>query len=359
MSVRKPKRSVLLALAVFCLLPMAAEVASAQDWKGRGRISGTVKTADGEPIKDANVHIYYKGNEGEGPNVLTTNKRGKWSYMGLTSGAYTVVVEAAGYVGVESQIRVNEYSPPPPPLDVKMRTTDSRPSEEGDRLMALVTKGNELMVAKQYPEARAAFEEVLTAIEDDAQKRPLLVAVAGTYLEEGQTALARERFLGLIETSEDPAEKVGLLQNVARSYYVEKNVDQSVATLEQALALAPDDPDSTRLIVDILLAAGREKDAEPYMARLPEGEKIDPNALLNLGIGAYNDGDMDTALEKFNKVLAAYPDNADAHYYLGLVHMGKMKNDLALASFGKMLELQPDHANAAEARQFMDYLKTQ
>ena len=65
--------------------------------------------------------------------------------------------------------------------------------------------------------------------------------------------------------------------------------------------------------------------------------------------------DKDKA-EKFQKVIASYPDNANAFYYLGLVQMGQEKNAEAIASFQKVLELEPGHANAAEVQQFLDYL---
>lgn len=345
--------------ALLTLLACLVSPAVAQDWKGRGRLQGKVTDTAGEPIKNATVHIYYRGQEGVGPKPVEANKKGRWAYMGLTSGPYTLVVEAEGFVTAETQTTLNEYSTAPPaPIEVELRALDTTPSAESDRLMGLVDSGNRLLQEGKFTEARAAFEEVLAVVEDEAQKRPLLVAVAGTYLQDGQTEEARTRYAALIASTEDPAEKVALLQNVARSYYMDEDIDKSVETLEQALVIVPDDTDTVRRIVDTLLAAGREQDAEPYMNKLPEGEKIDPNALLNLGIGAYNSGDMDAALEKFNKVVQSYPDNADAFYYLGLVHMGKEQNAQAIESFSKMLELQPEHPGAGEAKQFLDYLKS-
>lgn len=344
----------LLALTLSLVAP-----AMAQDWKGRGRLTGKVKNTAGEPIKDAQIHIFYRGQEGIGPKPVKTNKKGRWAYMGLTSGPYTLVVEAEGFVSAETQTNLNEYATAPPtPIEVELRPAEASPSEESDRLMGLVNQGNLLLQEGKFVEARVAFEEVLAAIEEDAQKRPLLIAVAGTYLEEGNTEEARTRFASLIASTEDPAQKVSLMQSVARSYYMDENIDKSVETLEQALVIVPDDPGTVRRIVDTLLAAGREQDAEPYMDKLPEGEKIDPNALLNLGIGAYNSGDMEAALEKFQKVVQSYPDNADAFYYLGLVHMGKEENAKAIESFDKMLSLQPEHPSAGEAQQFLDYLKS-
>ena len=354
----QPRKSLLVLglTLVLCLLPAVG--ALAQDWKGRGRIQGKVVDEAGEPIQGATVKIIF-GDRG-GPDPFETKKNGRWAYMGLTSGSFTVQIEAEGFVGAEGQIRVNEYTPSAnKPLEITLRKDGVAAAKaEGDRLMVVLSEGNQLLLDGQFADARSRFEEVRAEVKDDKQKRQLDRAIAGTYLEEGNTAEARSRLEALIADEEDPQVRAEDLRTIARSHYKDENVDQSVAALEKALAAVPEDPGTLRLIVDILLASGRETEAEPYMARLPQGEKIDPNALLNLGISAYNGGDMDKALEKFQKVVESYPDNASAHYYLGLTFMGKMENAKAKEHLDKMLALEPEHPNAAEAKQFLEYLAT-
>ena len=352
---RNPLLVLSLAL-VLGLLPAAG--ALAQDWKGRGRIQGKVVDEAGEPIQGATIKIVF-GDRG-GPEPFETKKNGRWAYMGLTSGSFTVQIEAEGYVGAEGQIRVNEYTPSAnKPLETTLRKDAVAAAKaEGDRLMVVLSEGNQLLLDGQYADARARFEEVRAEVKDDKQKRQLDRAIAGTYLEEGKTAEARTRLEALMAAEEDPQLRAEDLRTIARSHYKDENVDQSVAALEKALVEVPEDPGTLRLIVDILLASGRETEAEPYMARLPQGEKIDPNALLNLGIAAYNGGDMDKALDKFQKVVDAYPDNASAHYYLGLTFMGKMENSKAKEHLDTLLALEPEHPNAAEAKQFLEYLAT-
>lgn len=344
------------------LVALAAAPLLAQDWKGRGRISGEVSDPNGDPISKAQVTILFRGQEGVGPTGIETNRKGRWSYLGLSTAPYTLVIAAEGYVPAEIDVKVNEYpTSPPPPVKTTLRSLESAAGAsngEAERLMLVLTQGNELMQAGNYPEARIKFEEVLAAVEDPAQRWSLERAVAGTYLEEGNTAEARARLESVLLGAPSPAEQVQVLQSIARSHYMDEDVDQSVQALERALAIEPDNVGSLRLIVDILVASGREVEAEPYMARLPAGEKIDPDALLNLGITAYNAGDIDSAQEKFEAVVDAYPDNANAQYYLGLVLMGKVQNAEAIAAFEKMLALDPEHPNAAEAEQFLDYLKS-
>lgn len=352
-------RYLCIAMLLVATLGAAVAPAFAQDWKGRGRVRGTVVDKDGNAIKDARVSLSLNDQEGNGPEAIVTDKRGRWAYMGLSSGPYLVVVEADGFQSIETNTRVNEYaSSATKPIDVSLRKlTDRETGAEQNRLMSWVEEGNRLLTEGKYAEARAKFEAVKAEVKDAEQKASFDLSIAGTYLEEGDTAQARRLLEGLLASAE-PAEQVGILQMMARSYYVDENIDQSVGTLEKALALQPDDATSLRLIVDILVSAGREQDAEPYMQRLPEGEKVDADALLNLGISAYNDGDYDAALDKFNTVVESYPDNASAYYYLGLVYLGKEDTTAALSNFEKMLALEPEHPNAAEAQQFLEYLST-
>ncbi|MEM8931176.1 MAG: tetratricopeptide repeat protein [Acidobacteriota bacterium] len=336
----------------------------AQDWKGRGRVRGKVVNQAGDPVENAKITIQFRGQEGEGPEALATDDEGRWAYMGLSSAPYTIIVEAEGYAPSQGEVRVNEYSPMGTrPVEVTLRELSAQEtgSGEGDRLNQLINEANALMSSGKYAESRARYEEVLAEVGDDEKLVPQLEnAIAMTQLHGGQPAEARATFEKILATvpAENAGRQVELLNLISQSHYMQDSVDASVQSLERALAVAPDDLTTIRRLVDILVAAGREGDAEPYMARLPAGEKVDPNAMLNLGISAYNGGEMDTALEKFQAVIADYPDNANAHYYLGLVYLNKQMNPEALSAFEKMLALEPEHPNAGEAQQFAEYLKT-
>ena len=334
---------------------------SAQDWKGRGRARGSVKDMDGKPIAGATITLMFKGEKGAGP-TLKTDKKGQWSYIGLITGNFSVEVDAEGYAGASGNINVNEYDAAAHgPFDVKLRQADtglSNKSGEGDRLMQVLSSGNAKLQAKDFAGARAAFQEVLAAVKDAKQQYSLKVAIAGTWLDEGKGPEARAAFEELLPMAEDVPTQTGYLQRIARAYYIENNIDASVATLEKALALHPEgDLTTLRLIIDILVASGREQQAEPYMAKLPAGEKVDANALLNLGITAYNAGDMETAFVKFEAVLKDYPENPDAWYNLGRAQLGRGKIADAKAALEKFLQLAPNHAQAEDAKQFLSYLK--
>lgn len=357
-----PRRRYWKLIPLAALLLLAASLASAQDWKGRGRARGSVRDGDGKPLPGATVTLLYKGQAGAGPKI-TTDKKGNWGYIGLITGDFTVVAEAAGYVPIEGQIRIVEYdSSATQPLDLVLRKADDTGvgggnADEANRLMAVLNAGNEKLKNKQYAAARADYQAVLAEVEDPKQQAQLKAAIGDTYLGESKGPEARAVFTELLAVTEDPATKAAYRQRIARGYYLEGKVDESVKVLDEALAADPADLVSLRLIIDILVSTGREAQAEPYMARLPQGEKVDADALLNLGITAYNGGDMDTALEKFNRVLKDYPENPDAWYYLGLAELGKGRNAEAKTALEKFLAIAPSHKSAADAKQFLEYLK--
>ncbi len=336
-----------------------AAAAPAQDWKGRGRLQGEVINPDKEPIVGARITLLLNGEAGRGPESFVTNNKGRWSFTGLAGGDWTVRIEAPGYRISEGTLPVIEYGggPGKPVVTTLNPDVDAARKAQADRLMSKIEEGNQLLMSGKFAEARAAYQHVLAEL-DPKEQLPLLQGVADTYLNEGNFAEARSRFEALLPQLE-PAQQPGVWRKIARTHFGEKQIDLAIADLEKALALVPDDLETLRLIIDVFVSQGREKAAEPYMARLPQGTKIDPNTLLNLGITEYNNNNMDAALTHFQKVVQEYPDNPDGYYYRGRVYLSKGDNPAAIADLEKMLQLAPQHANAADAKQFLEYLRGQ
>jgi tetratricopeptide (TPR) repeat protein len=136
---------------------------------------------------------------------------------------------------------------------------------------------------------------------------------------------------------------------------VETNDAGAVETLKTVLAEAPDDPEALRMIVDRLVVLHRTEEAQQYMARMP-ATGVDPNTLLNLGINAYNDNKLEEAQAKFDEVIVAKPDWADAYYYRGLAYLAQGKSPEAKADFEKVLALDPNHQFASDCREFLKSL---
>ncbi len=309
-------------LLLVALLLVASVPVWSQAWAGRGRLQGTVKDESGKPMEGAKVTLR-KGTDRveaatDGPPSLTTDKNGKWSTLGLAQGPWGILIEKDGFIPSEGQVNVNEFGPAQP-INIVLKVIPKEVIEKAEQesaagqAKAAIERGNALLAEAKYAEARAAYQEGMAKLED---------------------------------TTVHPA----ILRAVADTYYRENKIDQAIETLKQALALAPDDVDSLRLITTILVSAGREAEAQSYMAKLPAGTKMDPNTILNLGIKAFNEGKMDQALAEFDRVVKENPELPDAYYYRALVYLNQDKKAPAKADLQKLLQLDPSSKYANDAK---------
>jgi tetratricopeptide (TPR) repeat protein len=311
------RRFLLVPLAVLLAAALAAS-AGAQVWRGKGRLQGKVVDPEGQPYAGATVVLHLTADPEAGPEPLTTDAKGRWSILGLAGDRWTLRVETDEYLPAEMTVRVDESSVGGQPLTIELEA----PTAESMQAAAAagIERGNELFQAGKYAEARAAYESAMATI------------AAG--------------------------DKPGVLRGIAQTYRFEEKNDKALEVFRQALELDPDDVATLKLVVNVLLAEGRNAEAEPYLARLPAEEKLDAASRLNMGIELYNGGDLDGALQHFDQAIADFPEDPDGYYYRGLCLLGKEQNADAAAAFTKYLELAPDSERAEEAQQFLDYLRS-
>ena len=312
-------QSVTRRLAVILLVVLLAVPAAAQVWRGKGRLQGKVVDPRGEPVEGATVTLRLAADPASGPEPLTSDEKGRWSFLGLAGERWTIRVETGEYLPAEMTVKVEEAGGGGQPLTIALEAPS--PEQAQGAAVDEVERGNELFKAGRYAEARAAYETAMETIAD--------------------------------------GDKPAVLRGIGQTWRFEEDNAKALAVFERALELAPDDLATLKLTVAVLLAEGRNAEAEPYLARLPAEEKLDAASRLNLGIELYNQGDVDAALQHFDQAIADYPDEADGYYYRGLCLLGKEQNDGAAAAFEKYLEIAPDSPRAEEARQFVEYLKSE
>lgn len=303
---------------------------SAQAWAGRGRVQGEIRDEQGKPLEGARITLR-PGTERvdpkvDGPKPITSNKNGKFSFLGLDGGPWGILIEKEGFMPSEGQIQVNEFTVAQP-INITLKVIPKEVQQQAAaasgnaKAKAAFEKGNADLQAGRYADARASFEEGLSFLEQ-----------------------------------KDPVVEVSVLRAIADTYNKEGKVDQAIDSLKRALQIVPDDAASLQIISTLLVNQGKEKEAEVYMARLPEGTKIDPNSMLNVGIKLYNDKDLNGALERFNRVVQDNPELATGYYYRGLTYLGLNKAAEAKADFQKALQLEPNHPNADEIREYLKEL---
>jgi tetratricopeptide (TPR) repeat protein len=324
-------RSAKFVVFLMVLLVAAGVPAWGQAWAGRGRLQGTIKDESGKPIQGATITLR-KGTgdvdpKADGPKQITTDKNGKWAILGLANGPWGILIQKQGYQDSLGNVNVEEFQVGvPQPINITLKVIPKEVVQQAQQqstagqAKAALEKGNALLAEGKFAEARAAYEDGMSKLEDKSLHPAIYRAIADAYYKEGKAK-------------------------------------EAIDTLKKSLALAPDDPDTLQLIVNLLAATGREEEAKTYMAKLPQGAKFDPAIGLNVGIKAFNEGKMDAALKEFNEVIAGNPNLADAYYYRAMVFLNKQQNAQAKADLNKLLELDPNSKFAKDAKDFLKELK--
>lgn len=345
------KGLMLCALGLLAALVSAVPV-SAQDWAGRGRVQGIVTTEDGKPIEGAKVALYSGGDKTKGPAPVTTDAKGRWTVLGLRNGSWTVSITKDGFVPSEGSMRVSEVSTNETLKVSLQRWEDTEEAQHAKGVMGDLDQANELMRQGKWSEARALYEKVLPEVNE--QSKP------GIQLGIAQTQIQDKDFNGalttlaavLVATPED----MNALKLQASAQGQLGKTEEALVTLKKIVEVNPSDVDALQLIINLLVTAGREAEAETYAARMPQGAELDPSALLNRGIEKYNGGDVDGALVYFEKAVQQNAKMADVYYYRGLAYLAKERIEDAKNDLKKFLEIAPNHPNAAQARDFLKEL---
>jgi tetratricopeptide (TPR) repeat protein len=374
--------------AAALLLLIAALPAAAQDWVGRGRANGRVTDQNNKPIAGAKVTLHLPGRPDAGPTPLTTDKHGRWSYLGLTGGTWAVVIQAEGYKDSTGTFEVDEFNPSKP-VDVQL---EKNPFDLVQQGQDLIDKGNfdearakfeaalpdmdphqkaqvQALIGttyyqqKNFEQARAAYEKALPGLEAK-EKTGVQLRLGDSYAQQGQFDKARQVYEQTLQAL-PPDSQSQVLLAVARSYDQEGNRDKAVETVKRILDTSPDNVQALQLIADLLSRQGKEEEAQEYLDKIPDTAELPPDMLLNQGIRFYNEstkgGDqkkLDQAMDNFQRVIKQNPDMADAYYYRGLVYLNQGKDALAKADFQKLLKLDPDSQYAKDAKDFLKYLES-
>lgn len=169
----------------------------------------------------------------------------------------------------------------------------------------------------------------------------------------GDVDTARQRFEEALELDPELAAAYAALAPV---YLLQEEYDKTIEAATQAYDLDPGRGSVLKYKYEAYRLKGDEEMAlqvfEEMSAADPEGTA---EALYNQGINQFNNGNMPAAKKALEQALAADPDNAKAHYYLGLVMVNTGEGE-AKEHFERFLELAPDDPDAPTAREMIEYV---
>ena len=204
-----------------------------------GRIYGTVRDTNGEPIKGATVRASHP-DTGTGEITSTTDAKGRFALVGMrVSPRWHFLAEAPGFLPVESIARVRaglhqliftllpDLSPPPGTLDRFIRQK--------------ITAANALRDAGRLDQAITAYQAILSA---NAKLTTINLVLAGIYREkakdESDTA-ARQALLMKAEAADQ-----ALLKKNANNERATVGRGGVTADLSNQTELEPSSPEANR-----------------------------------------------------------------------------------------------------------------
>lgn len=305
------RTSRLASFIAFLALILITVTASAQDWRGAGRISGVVKDEAGQPLEGVAVKAHRVGSNG-GPQTKT-NKKGEWAFNGINGGQWDIDFDKDGYQPGRKSTSFQEHdSNPPMPVTLKKAAVDPNVAIAAD-----LNKAAELIKAQKYADARAIYEDILAKHPEAYQVEPY----------------------------------------IARTYYAEHNLDAAVTHLRNAVAKEPENVDVKLLLATTLAEQGKAEESQQLVTSIDEAKITNPATLLNIGIGMLNGKKPADALTWFNKTITRFPQFPDAYYYRGITELQEGQNDPAKADLSKFVEMAPNAPEAATAKGILEKLK--
>jgi tetratricopeptide (TPR) repeat protein len=146
--------------SVVLLLLVPATVAA------QGRITGVVRDAEGHAIKGATVTAE---NPNIGPSTASSDAKGRYGFLGLRGGTWTLTVQAPGFVPEKRQITTRTMGTNPP-VDFELQAApDAAPTGptanvDVNALQEQLDKAAQLDQADKIDEAIAAYRAVLNRV---------------------------------------------------------------------------------------------------------------------------------------------------------------------------------------------------
>lgn len=319
-------------LAAFGLTLLVAASASAQGWKGMGRLQGSIVDPSGKAIEGAKVVLKSTRANNTGPDPIVTDAKGRWAALGLMGGTWSLDVTAEGYLPLAKSIEVSEINRMPP---MKL-TLEAAPPPEPIKEEAPAVETVQVGGVEVSPEIAQALEAANGYMKEEKWK---------------EAAVEYEKALAVLSTS------TSLRFALSRAYYGAGDLDKAIEQLQTVYAADTGNMTAATLLADMLLEKGRVDEGKKVLAAMPPGAMLDPNTIINLGIRFMNNNLPQDAHKYFSDAVSAAPDMAAAYYYRGIASLQLKKMNEARADFKKVIAMAPDSSEAKDAKELLDQMK--
>lgn len=313
----RESKTFLSAMALVAALVVSALPAAAQT----GRIGGTIKDTNGQPIKGATVTAE---NPGASPSsfTATTDDKGRYSIIGLKTGTWKITASAPGFSPSSGQVPVRSLGAPMPPVDFALAPGATGPAGalagvNTKELQGELQKAMDLANAGQHDAAIAAYQAILT-------KTPALTMING---------------------------QIATVQRMKKDY------DGAIASYQKILAA---DPNNDKAKIEMGMTYLEKNDfanAEKTLMEVATSTSANREVFYNLGEVKFAKGETDEAVKYYERASSMDPSWAKPIFKLGLAKLQKADTAGAIEYMNKVITADPNSAEAAQAKALIEQLK--
>ncbi|MCP5051021.1 MAG: tetratricopeptide repeat protein [bacterium] len=310
----KTIRLILMAALIFGLAGIGDYVYG-QAGRGRAKIRGLVQDESGKSVANASVNIAWERN----PEIVLktkTRKNGRFSFNGLSSGDWQIVVAAQGYSRDDTSAFLQQYSKA---KIIRIVLTKSTMVIAGKKegIDALVGEGKQLINLGSYDEALKQFQSHL---ETNPEAYLLRLWIANSYKKKGEFEMALEHY-------------------------------------QKALGNAPPDGSDKRFTGQVQIAMGElymrksdMKTAGDYFNKALTANPNDETLPYDLGEIFFTKNKNKEAIRYFNLAASVKPGWGEPYLKIGYAYLGMDDHKNAASSFKKFLELAPQAKEASAVK---------
>lgn len=286
-----------------------------------GRVGGTIKDGQGQPIKGATV-IAENPSSSPSSFTATTDDKGRFSIIGLRSGTWKITASAPGFMPSGGNVPIRTIGAPNPPVDIVLAPGAASPTGalagvNTKELQAELQKAEEMLNAQQYDAAIAAYQAILT-------KTPALTMIN---------------------------------MQIGRAQRLKKDYDSALATYKKVLEAEPTNERAKIEIGMTNLEKGDFAAAESALSEAAQSMSASREVFYNLGEVKFAKGETDEAMKWYQRAVDTDANWAKPLFKLGLGHLQKADTKNAIAMMEKVIAVEPNSPEATQAKALIEQLK--
>ncbi len=314
-------------IVIILLLFSTANFAFAQGGRGKGRLKGKVLDENGNPIENAKI-VFTSLKHQDLSFETTSDKKGKWAFIGLGTGMWRVSVTAGGYSPAYKETDVKQLKKNPEINFVLKKIDQTAYASSLDRSsFDLFDQGKKFFTEKKYDEAISAFEKFLEKYPEALQVH---IDIGSCYVQKNELDNALQEFNKVLEGIKPEKEDLGGNEIAAKAMTG---------------------------IGEVYLLKGDVEKAQKYIKKVLDNNPANEHLAYNMGEIYFSKNKIDDAIHYYELSKKINPEWGKPYLKLGYAYLNKGNFEKAKENLRKFIEVDPDSPEVQTAQNILKYLE--